>query len=232
MEKYTRPFRRLLLVATLLAAAGAASAQNIYKCPHGKTVEYTDSPCARPGGELIHKADVAETIDYLLNTGKADAAERYATEHGDHALYESRLAAYKQRQKDSAAKTAAAALSLEIEAAAQKQQQLSEAQRDRAARLQAQNDLLRDQNADYRDQLQQQPLIEVPAYSYGTGLGYYGRRPFPHGHHGGQDRDHDGNHGHDHGGHHENDQHGEHGRQPQQPGYHPCTQLAGGRVQC
>lgn len=213
-----------LVAAAVLAAAGAASAQSIYKCPHGNTVEYTDHPCAKPGGELIHKADATETIDYLLNTGKTAAAKRYAGEHNIEALYEARLAAYQQRQKDIATKNAATALALEKQAEAESQQQALDQQRDRAARLEAQNHLLREQNADYQDQLQQPTVIETPVYGYAPGLGY-GRWPPDYG---GGDRHHD--HGHHQGGDHDHD--GDHGKQPQQPGYHPCTQLAGGRVKC
>lgn len=241
MNTHAKRFRPWLVAAALFVAAGAASAQSIYKCPHGNTVEYTDHPCAKPGGELIHKADPAETIDYLLNTGKTEAAKRYATEHNDVPLYQARLAVYQQRQKDLVAKTAADAVALEKQAAAEKQQQALQAQQDRTARLEAQNDLLRDQNADYRDQLEQ-PVIETPAYGYGNGLGYGRWRP-PYTDHG-HDHEHDGDHNHDHehGGDHDHNhdhEHGgghdhnhDHGKQPQQPGYHPCTQLAGGRVKC
>lgn len=204
----------LLAAALLLAAAGNAAAQNIYKCPKGNSVEYTDHPCPGHAGELIHQASDQEVIDQYLDLGQLDLAKRYADARHLEPLYQQRLAAYQQRLQDKAARQAEQAQADRLHAEAAEQQALADEQQAHRDQLQAENDLLRQQNEQYRDQAQQPAYDYAPSYvpNYWGGTVPPYRRP-----HGG---DHDHDHDHDH------------GHVPPQPIFHPCTQLAGGRVQC
>jgi hypothetical protein len=198
------PSKRVLFVTMLLlAAAGSASAQSIYKCTKAGQVEYTDHPCPGHAGELIHQADDTEIIDQYLDLGQNDAAKRYAASRHLEALYRDRVAAYKQKMDEKNQREADEDMAAkQRDDEAQRQALVDEAAR--RERLQAENDALRQQNDQYRDQL------ATPTYDYAPS--YWGSAP-PY-------RDHD--HGHD--------GHGPH--PPQPPVFHPCTQLAGGRVQC
>ncbi len=203
----------LLAAVLLLGTAGSAAAQSIYKCPKGNSVEYTDHPCPGHAGELIHQASDQEVIDQYLDLGQLDLARRYADARHLDPLYQQRLAAYQQRLQDKAARQAEQAQADRQRAEAAEKQALADEQQAHRDQLQAENDLLRQQNDQYRNQVQQ------PVYGYASGYvpNYWGgsvppyRRP---GHGGDHDHDHD------------------HGHAPSQPIFHPCTQLAGGRVQC
>ncbi|MFC5435496.1 DUF4124 domain-containing protein [Rhodanobacter umsongensis] len=208
----------LFLVAVLLLAlAPAAAAQNIYKCSKGGRIEYTDRPCPGAKGELIHQADDSEVIDQYLRLGQDALARKYAESHHLQALYKQRVAAYQQKmaQEDERKAEADAAANLRDEQARQQAQEQAAA--DDAAnreRLREENEALRQQNAQYRDQLTEPAYYPPPAY-WGVTPPYSGGR---HDHH---DGDHD--HGHDH----------DHGDRPsKEPVFHPCQQLAGGRVKC
>ncbi len=200
----------------LLAAVPVAAAQNIYKCTRAGQVEYTDHPCPGAHAELIHEADDSEVIDQYLRLGQDALAKRYAESHHLQALYEQRLAAHQQTREDAAQRQTDAAI-----AAGQRDEQAQyqaheQALADDAAnreRLRAENDALRQQNDQYRDQLAQ-PVYNAPP-------AYWGATPRYRGGH----RDHD---------HHDGDDHDNEGYPPpsKEPVFHPCTQLAGGRVKC
>jgi hypothetical protein len=205
---------RLLLIALLLlTTAPAAAAQNIYKCSQGGHVEYTDRPCPGVKGELIHQADDSEVIDQYLRLGQDKLAEKYAESRHLQGLYKQRVAAHQQKvaQEDERKADAQAAATLRDEQARRQAQEQAAAD-DAANRdqLREENDALRQQNAQYRDQLAEPVYYPPPAYWGST-------PPYGDGHHG----HHDG--GHDHG----------HGDRPSnEPVLHPCQQLAGGRVKC
>ncbi len=204
------PFSRTpawFLVLVLLAVAGPASAQNIYKCTQGGRVEYTDHPCPGARGVLIHQADDREIIDHYLDLGQDDVAKRYADSHHLERLYRERLDAYQRRMQARASQQVADTLAAKQRQQAARQQALVEAAANRG-RLQGENDALHQQIDQYRDQQQAQSSYRnVPAY-YGAPA-YWNP-----------------GYGHEHE-HHDHDPPG-----PSQPVFHPCTQLAGGRVQC
>ncbi|WP_199909885.1 DUF4124 domain-containing protein [Rhodanobacter thiooxydans] len=190
----------------LLAAAGTASAQNIYKCTQGGQVAYTDHPCPGGSGELLHQADDTEVIDRYLRLGQDELAKRYAVSHHLEALYRQRVEARQQALDEKAQRDADDAYAAQQRAEEAQQQALADqaAERDR---LQLENEALRQQNADYQNQLSQ-PVYNAPP-------AYWVAPPYPRRH---RDHDHDGDH------------------QPppvsDQPIFHPCKQLAGGRTQC
>jgi hypothetical protein len=198
----TFPDIRQALFATvlLLTATGLAGAQSIYKCTHGGRIEYTDHPCPSGTGEMIHKADDGEIIDQYLDLGQNDIAKRYAESRHLEALYQERLDAYKQRMEEKSQRDAADAIAAQQRDEQARQQALADEAAHRE-RLQAENDALRQQNDQYRDQLAQ------PVAGYEPN---YWAPPY-------------WDHGHDH---------GQHPTPPQAPVFHPCRQLAGGRVQC
>lgn len=201
----------------LLAVAGAANAQNIYKCTQGGRVEYTDHPCPGDHGVLIHQADDREIIDHYLDLGQDAVAKRYADSHHLQALYQQRLDAYQRKMQARTRQQAADALAAKQREEAARQQALVDAAANRG-RLQGENDALHQQIDQYRSQQAQPAYSEAPAYWGGASPylnpGY------------GQDYGHGYGHEHEH----EHD----HGplEPPAQPVFHPCTQLAGGRVQC
>ncbi|TAL86159.1 MAG: DUF4124 domain-containing protein [Rhodanobacter sp.] len=199
---------------TLLGVASTAAAQNIYKCPFGKGVEYTDRPCPGHTGKLIHQADDTEIIDQYLDLGRIDAAERYAASRNLMGLYHSRLAVYQRRQQVRQQRQLADAKAEQaqsVQAVRDAKQQALADQQARQARLLAENDVLREQNAHYRDALNRPGYNYVPNY-WGAGRQRRG------------ERDGDGRH------HHDRDDH--HVKPIDKPVFHPCQQLAGGRVKC
>lgn len=197
--------KRLWYIAILLlAAVPAAGAQSIYKCTKAGQVEYTDRPCPGGKGELIHQASDSEIIDQYLDLGQDALAKRYADARHLEALYKQRLDAYQQKMEARARQQADEAKQRDDDA---RQQALLDQAADRG-RLQGENDALRQQNDQYRDQLAQPVYGEAPAY-WGAVPPYWNHD---------RDRDHD----HDHGPR----------PPPPKPVFHPCTQLAGGRVQC
>lgn len=211
-----RPNRIQLACAAvlLLAAAGTASAQNIYKCTQGGQVSYTDHPCPKGSGELLHQADDSEIIDRYLRLGQDKLARSYADSHHLETLYRQRLDARRQAQDEQAQRQADEAHEAQQRAVQEQQQALIDEAAERH-RLQGENEVLRQQNDAYQDRLQQQAYNPPPAYW----APYPHRRP-------GRDHDHGGNHGDDGDG-------GQHHRPPpKEPVFHPCTQLAGGRTQC
>lgn len=191
----------LLAVAVMTATADA---QNIYKCTDGSHVSYTDVPCPGKHGELLHQADDAEIIDQYLRLGQATKAQSYAQSHHLDALYTQRLAAYQQQMQERAEREADEAAAARQSAEQARQQALADQAAD-TAELRAQNQLLRDQNNAYQNELSQPAYNASPLYWIPTPP--YGRPP-----HGGHD--------------------GEPGKPPPSNQFHPCTQLAGGRVQC
>lgn len=200
---------RCLAAATLLAAAPAAGAQNIYKCTQGGQVAYTDHPCPNGSGELLHQADDTEVIDRYLRLGQDELAKRYAQSRHLEALYQQRVDARQQAMDEKAQRDADEAYAAQQRAEEAQQQALADQAAAQAAdrdRLQAENAALRQQNADYQNQLSQPVYNAPPAYWV---------PPYPRRH-----RDHDG----------------DHGQHPppvsDQPIFHPCKQLAGGRTQC
>ena len=211
----------LAIAALLLAATTQVSAQNIYKCTQGGQLAYMDHPC--PGGksELLHKADDTEIIDQFLRLGQRDKARAYADEHHLDALYDDRLAAYQKGADEKAQRQADDALAARQREEKARQQALV-SQLANSNQLEAQNSALRQQNALYQEQLSQPVDNYAPSY-WGATPPYVGR---PHDHH---DGDHDGDHGH-----HDSDHDGDQGHpaKPKEPVFHPCKQLAGGRVQC
>jgi hypothetical protein len=197
-------------ILLLFAMSGSASAQNIYKCTHGGRVEYTDHPCATGTGELLHKADDTEIIDQYLDLGQVDVAKRYASSRHLDALYETRLAAYKERMQQRSEQAAAAAQADALEAQQRDEAARQQAWEEHAAerdRLRAENDALRQENQQIRDQ-QSQPVYYAPTIWVPPYWGHDHGKPRP--------------------------------PQPPQPtplpvkppAYHPCRQLAGGHVQC
>lgn len=198
------------LALLLLSLAGPAAAQNIYKCTHGGQVEYTDKPCAGRSGELVHKADDSEIIDRYLRLGQNDAAKNYADARQLQALYQQRLEAYVQAANEQARRQvdeAAAARQREQQA---QQQALADDEANRV-RLTAENEALRQQNAQYQDELTQPAGIYASPY-WGAPPPRWPRRDDQH------DRD---------------DDHGDHGPiGPRSPAFHPCETLAGGRLRC
>ncbi|MDW2982188.1 DUF4124 domain-containing protein [Rhodanobacter sp. KK11] len=190
----------------LLAAAPIAAGQDIYKCTQGGQVAYTDHPCPNGSGELLHQADDTEIIDRYLRLGQDELAKRYADSHQLEALYQQRLDARQQALDEKAQRQVDEAYAAQQRAEEAQQQALADqaAERDR---LQAENQTLRQQNADYQNQLNQ-PVYNAPP-------AYWGAPPYPRRH---RDRDHDGDH-----------------HPPpvsDKPIFHPCKQLAGGRTQC
>ena len=198
----------LCAAALLLAAAGTAGAQNIYKCTQGGQVAYTDHPCPGGKGELLHQADDTEVIDRYLRLGQDELARRYADSRHLEALYQQRLDARQQAMEEKAQRQADDAYAAEQRAEEAQQQALADqaAERDR---LQAENEALRQQNDAYQDRLNQ-PVYNAPP-------AYWAAPPYPRRH---RDRDHDGDH--------------DHHPPPvsDKPIFHPCKQLAGGRTQC
>lgn len=207
MKALTAP--NLLFALALLAASPMAAAQSIYKCTHAGQVEYTDHPCAKGSGEVIHQADDSEIIDQHLRLGQDAQAKSYAQTHHLEALYKQRVAAYQQAQDAKARDEAQAAADAQRRDEQAQQQALADEAANRR-HLRAENEALREQNDAYRDQLAQPP--PQPAY-YG---GIYAPPYRDHRH------DHDHDHDHDH----------PPGPPPGKTVFHPCTQLAGGRVQC
>lgn len=195
----------ILLTTTVMPAT--VHAQNIYKCTDGGHVSYTDVPCPGKHGELLHQADDAEIIDQYLRLGQMTKAQNYAQSHHLDALYTQRLAAYQEQQKANAERDAAEAAAAQQSAEQARQQALADQAAD-AAELREQNQLLREQNNAYQNELSSQPAYYAPPL-YWIPTPPYGHRP-PHGGHDG----HDGP-----------------GKPPPDQ-FHPCTQLAGGRVQC
>ena len=188
--------------------APVASAQNIYKCPQPNgSVAYTDHACPAGKGELLHKADDSEVIDRYLRLGQNNLAKQYADAHHLDALYKDRLAAYQNAQEENAQRQQEDAIAEQQREDDARQQTLSDQAASRN-RLEAENDALRQQNDQYRDELSQ----PVPQYA----PAYWGGAPPPY-----RDRPH-----------HDDRDPGSHWAPPKAPEYHPCTQLAGGRVQC
>lgn len=184
----------------------AAAAQNIYKCQQpGGTVAYTDHPCPAGKGELLHKADDGEVIDRYLRLGQDKLARQYADARQLDALYQQRLAAYQQAQEAQVQRQHDEALAAQQRDEDARQQALLDQATERN-RLEVENDALRQQNDQYRDQLTQ----PVPEYApvYWGAYPSYGRRPR-------HDRD-----------------PGSRWAPPKAPLYQPCTQLAGGRTKC
>lgn len=196
------------LALALWLLAPAAGAQNIYKCPQADGgVAYTDHPCTDGKGQLLHQADDSEVIDRYLRLGQDDLARQYAHARHLDALYEERVAAYRQAQEDAEQRRYDEALAAQQrEDAARQQAQLDqEAERDQ---LLSENDTLRQQNDQYREALSQPVDDYAPLYWGAPAPPYWNRR-----------HDHDGDRGH-------------RWTPPPPPTYQPCTQLAGGRVQC
>jgi hypothetical protein len=202
--------KHLFAVALLLfAAAPMAMAQNIYKCVNNGQVTYTDHPCPNAKGELIHKADDADVIDQYLRLGQNKLAKQYADARHLEALYEQHLAAYQREMDEKADRQADEQIAAQQR---QQQQQQQQAIADAAAhreRLRDENDALRQQNDAYRDQLAA-PVYREPAPYWGEPG--YGRDDYDH-HRPRPPR-----------------RPGE--AEPSEPVFHPCTQLAGGRVNC
>jgi Small-conductance mechanosensitive channel len=200
--------RVLYIAILLLAATQAAGAQSIYKCTKAGQLEYTDRPCSSGKGELIHQASDSEIIEQYLDLGQDALAKRYADSHHLEALYKELLEARQEKMEAKAQQQADEAKQRDEDA---RQQELLDAAANRG-RLQGENDALRRQNDQYRDQLAQPVYGEAPAY-WGTVPPYWNRD---------RDREHDHDHDHDHDSH----------PPSSKPVFHPCTQLAGGRVQC
>lgn len=200
---------RLLWIASLLLVTTVAvDAQSIYKCTQGGQVTYTDHPCAGGNGEVIHKADDADIIDQYLRLDQVDLAKRYADSHHLDALYQQRLKVHQQAEQEKAQREADDAYASQQRDEQARQQAMDDEAANRE-RLQAENEALRQQNAEYQDQLAQ-PVYNAPP-AYWDAVPSYGNRR----------RDH-----HDHA-------HDPRWRPPsKEPVFHPCKQLAGGRVQC
>jgi hypothetical protein len=198
----------LAAIVALLMPDAAVHAQNIYKCSKAGQVVYTDQPCAGDRGTLLHQADATDIIDQYLRLGQVAQAERYAQTHHLEALYRQRLATHRQNlaQRER----------LQDEAFAAAQQRDAEARALAAAnaaadaeRLRAENDALRQQNAQYQSQLAQ-PVYAPPAAWYPPP-----RYPYRHSRPGRP-----------------YDLHPTFPPQSSEPVFHPCQQLAGGRVKC
>lgn len=187
-----------------LSVCASAHAQNIYKCTAGGHVSYTDVPCPGKHGELLHQADDTEVIDQYLRLGQDQKAQSYAHAHNLDELYTQRLAAYQARMNDRVRRDADEAASAQQQADEARQQALADQAAD-SAELRAQNRLLQQQNNQYQSELSRPNYNSSPLY-WNPAPRYWNRPP---------DRDHG------------------HGRPPaSEPFYHPCTQLAGGRVTC
>ena len=239
MKTLSEHARSVVLAILLLTIAGAASAQNIYKCSKGGQAEYTDRPCVGQPGQLIHQADDTEVIDQYLDLGQDDAAKGYADSHNLLPLYKERLDVRQRRLNAKVQKQADDDAAQKVSDAAASQQAIVDAAANRG-RLQGENDALRQQNADYRDKLSQPVTNDAGAYfnagpGYGYGYGYpaYGGGSVPgNGHGGGHGPGNDpgkppgdGGNGPGHG----------HDTPPKPPPtavYHPCIQIAGGTVKC
>jgi hypothetical protein len=208
----SNPVQLVCLAVFLLSAAGTASAQNIYKCTLGGQVSYTDHPCPKGNGELLYQADDSEIIDRYLRLGQDNLARSYADSHHLQALYQQRLDARQQTQDEKDRRQADEAYAAQMRAEQEQQQALVNEAAERN-RLQGENEVLRQQNDAYQDQLQQQAYNPPPAYW----------APYPNGR---PDHGHDHDHDHDHDGDHD------HRPSPKEPVFHPCRQLAGGRTQC
>lgn len=210
MKNLTTAKHMLVIATLLLVATAAASAQDIYKCTQGGQLAYMDHPCPSGKSELLHKADDSEIIDQFLRLGQQDKAKAYADSHHLDALYEDRLAAFQQVVAEREQRQADEALAAKQREEQARQQALVN-QLANSNQLEAQNNALRQQNDQYRSELSQPVENYAPNY-WGTAPPYTGR---PHDHH---DGDHDGDHGPP--------------AKPKEPVFHPCKQLAGGRVQC
>ncbi|WP_254063408.1 DUF4124 domain-containing protein [Rhodanobacter sp. L36] len=215
------------LAACMLAGvAGTLHAQNIYKCTQGGKLEFTDHPCPGKAGELIHQADDREIIDQYLDLGQDDIARRYATTHHLDALYKERVEAYRQNAQAKAEKAVLDARQRQEQA---RQQALANEASERE-RLRDENNALRQQNEDYRDQLAQPAENPAPVVGYAPD---YGAPPY-------RDHDHGHDHNHDPGNGHEHDPGKGSGNgsshppppPPVQPVIHPCRQIAGGQSIC
>ncbi|MEO8810980.1 MAG: DUF4124 domain-containing protein [Rhodanobacter sp.] len=202
---------RSLLPAVAIALgllAPAAMAQNIYKCPlPGGSVAYTDHPCPAGNGKLLHKADDGEVIDRYLRLGQDHLARQYADARHLEALYKERVAAFEQTQAENAQRQQDEAFAAQQRQDEARQQTLI-GQASERNRLEAENDALRQQNDQYRDELSQ-PVPEYAPVYWGGVSQPYGRPP----HRGERDP-------------------GSKWAPPRAPVYQPCTQLAGGRVKC
>lgn len=193
----------------LFVAAPTAMAQNIYKCVKSGQVAYTDHPCPGASGELIHKADDADVIDQYLRLGQDKLAKQYADSHHLQALYKERVAAHQRNLDEKADREANEQMAARQRAEQQQQQTEADAIASRE-RLRDENEALRQENDSYRDQLDAPVYNQPPAYWGSTpsyGYGDYDR-PRPH------------------------RPHRPDSPQPSEPVFHPCTQLAGGRVNC
>ena len=209
MKVRANRIRLSCIALLLLTAAGAAGAQNIYKCTQGGQISYTDHPCPKGNGELLHQADDNEVIDRYLRLGQDKLAKSYADSHHLAALYQQRVEAREQARNEKEQQQADEAYAAQ-QRTEQQQQQVVVNQAAERNRLQGENEALRQQNDAYQNQLQQQTYNPPPAYW----VPYPNRRPdYGHGHHGDGD--------------------GDHPRPPsKEPVFHPCKQLAGGRTQC
>lgn len=192
----------------LALLAPVANAQNIYKCTHSGQITYTDKPCPGGRGELLHQADASDVIDQYLRLGQYTQAERYAQSHQLKALYAQRLAIHEQQLEDRER--------VRADADAAAQQRDAQARADALAadaanneRLRGENDALRQQNAQFQDQLSQPVYAPSPAYLYPSR--YPHRQP------------HDGR---------PDDPSPSWPPRDTKPIFHPCEQLAGGRVKC
>lgn len=224
MKTQPKHARLVSLATLLLLTAGAANAQNIYKCSNAGKVEYTDRACTGGNGQLIHQADDTEVIDQFLDLGQDAAAKAYADSHHLEALYKQRLEVRKQNLQARAQQQADATAEQKKSDTAARQQALVDAEANRG-RLQGENNALRLQNAAYLNQLSQPVNNNSGAY-YNAGPGYWnGGLPYGGGYGYGSGHDHDHDHDPGHG-------HGPTPATPFQPVEHPCTQLAGGRVTC
>ncbi len=192
-------------MALWLLAPGVA-AQDIYKCPQaGGGVAYTDHPCTAGKGELLHEADDSEVIDRYLRLGQDQLARRYADSHHLGGLYKQRVVAYQQGQEERARRQQEEALATQ-QRQDEARQQARYNQSINRNQLQAENNALRQQNDQYRDELARPNPSYAPVYWGGSRWPEGGRRP--------------------------HDDPGSQWAPPKAPFYHPCTQLAGGRVQC
>jgi hypothetical protein len=219
MKTLRMPTWILLAAGVLPGPLQTAAAQAIYKCPIAGGVEYTDRPCPGDRGQLIHQPDDSETIDHLIASGQFDAAKRYADAHHVEALYKLRLDAYRQHMEQIGRQQAADALAeqnAQAKAEREANRQAVADEQARQARLEAQNELLREQNAQYQQQLNQPAVNYVPYYG--------GVREMP------RRRDRDREHDHDHDRNHDGDK--DKASAPKQPVFHPCTPIAGGTVKC
>ncbi len=195
----TRP-PLLCIAVLLLGAAQVAGAQSIYKCTQAGRIEYTDHPCPGHHVEVIHQADDRDIIDQYLDLGQDAAAKRYADAHHLEALYQARLDARKQAMEAKARQQAEEAIAAKQRDDDAHQQALLDAAANRG-RLQGENDALRQQNDEYREQQAATAYNDEPAYWGVAPSPYWNGRP--------------------------------HRPSPsKEPVFHPCKQLAGGRVQC